>query len=88
MADAENTTNPSLAERLRQTAQGLAFICMGEDDPPSAIKLMADAADRIERIEAALRPFAEPHAFGDSYVRFAPRLIEAARAALKDSDHG
>lgn len=40
------------------------------------------AADEIERLIAALKPFAEPHAMGDNYVRFAPRLIDAARKAL------
>lgn len=41
------------------------------------------AADAIEKLRTALTPFAEPHFMGDNYVRFAPRLIEAARAALK-----
>ncbi len=43
---------------------------------------MKEAADEIDRLRAALRPFAEPHFMGDNYVKFAPRLIEAARAAL------
>lgn len=36
----------------------------------------------IARLREALKPFAEPHAMGDNYVKFAPRLIEAARRAL------
>ncbi len=37
----------------------------------------------IERLRAVLTPFAEPHPMGDAYVQFSPKLIEAARAALK-----
>lgn len=50
---------------------------------------LADAeqeADRLTaenaRLRAALKPFAEPHAMGDAYVKFASHLIEAARIAL------
>ena len=42
-----------------------------------------EAVQEIKRLRAALKPFAEPHAMGDSYVQFAPRLIEASREALK-----
>ena len=62
------------------------------DDPKSASgkRLETDlptelskAFQEIERLRAALKPFAEPHAMGDNYVQFAPRLIHAARAALE-----
>ena len=36
----------------------------------------------VEALVGALEPFAEPHAMGDNYVKFAPRLILAARNAL------
>lgn len=39
---------------------------------------------REERLEQALMPFAEPHTMGDNYVKFAPRLIDAARKALSN----
>lgn len=41
-------------------------------------------------LREALKPFAEPHFMGDNYVKFAPRLIEAARRALSNevSDNG
>lgn len=34
-------------------------------------------------LRKALEPFAEPHSFGDHYVKFSPDLISAARAALR-----
>jgi hypothetical protein len=40
--------------------------------------LRATIADLVK----ALEPFAEPHPMGDAYVRFNPRLLVAARAAL------
>jgi hypothetical protein len=45
---------------------------------------------RIEALEGALRPFAEPHQMGDAYVKFSPALINQARAALANtaSDNG
>lgn len=43
---------------------------------------LAAAKAEIERLKDALTPFAGPHFFGDNYVRFSPRLIEIARAAL------
>lgn len=46
------------------------------------------AVERIERLERALKPFAEPHFMGDNYVKFAPRLIETARAALSTDQGG
>lgn len=36
----------------------------------------------IERLRAALKPFAEPWPMGDAYVKFSPVLIRAARSAL------
>jgi hypothetical protein len=58
-------------------------------DPADTDNIIANLHDEvrkqeaeIERLRAALKPFAEPHAMGDNYVQFAPRLIEAARAAL------
>ena len=48
----------------------------------------------VERLRGALQPFAEPHFMGDVYVKFAPRLLVAARAALtahragKEKDNG
>lgn len=41
-----------------------------------------DALANVRELLEALRPFAEPHAMGDNYVQFAPRLIRAARAAI------
>ena len=35
-----------------------------------------------DRLRSALEPFADPHPMGDAYVKFDPRLICAARAAL------
>ena len=42
-----------------------------------------DLQARTSILCEALEPFAEPHAMGDNYVKFAPRLIEAARTALR-----
>ena len=39
-----------------------------------------------DELLAALKPFAEPHAMGDSYVQFAPRLIATARAAIAKAE--
>jgi len=47
-------------------------------------RLIAAAPELYE----ALLPFGEPHAMGDNYVSFAPRLIEAARAALAKARGG
>lgn len=55
-----------------------------DDMPAPALRdMLRKAMAEIEHLRAALQPFAEPHAMGDNYVRFAPRLIDAARAALK-----
>jgi hypothetical protein len=39
---------------------------------------------RLAELKDALRPFAEKHPMGEAYVRFSPRLIHQARAALAD----
>ena len=44
------------------------------------------AVKKIERLQAALVPFAQPHSMGDRYVKFHPKLIEDARTALIDKD--
>lgn len=38
---------------------------------------------RVQALEEALEPFATPHLMGDAYVKFAPRLLAAARATLE-----
>ena len=78
-----------LVERLRKDADswgGAIHTVAG----PNVAALEREAADAIAALVAerdalrkALEPFAEPHAMGDNYVKFAPRLIEDARAALK-----
>lgn len=46
---------------------------------PDFGRILKDAA--LELL-TALEAFAEPHFMGDHYVRFAPRLIQNARAAI------
>jgi regulator of replication initiation timing len=47
-------------------------------------KARADLGEAVE----VIRPFAEPHQMGDAYVKFAPRLIVAARALLARLEEG
>lgn len=51
----------------------------------NALPQLLSTAREAQRLREALRPFAEPHVMGDNYVKFAPRLLEAARAALQPS---
>jgi hypothetical protein len=73
-------TNRTLTEELERHAK----IVM--PDYPNDV--CSRAKREIDRLRAALKPFAEAHAMGDNYVRFAPRLIEAARAAYEQSVRG
>ena len=52
------------------------------DDLRQGIAAIRDLEAENARLREALEPFAAPHAMGDNYVQFAPRLIEKARAAL------
>lgn len=56
------------------------------DDVESAADLLTLQQSIMEEMAEALRPFAEPHAMGDSYVSFAPRLLVDARTALTRFD--
>ena len=76
---AENANCPTGAE-IAQVA---------DDSDLPTIAYMAGVADEKARGRATvaelvevLRPFAEPHPMGDNYVKFAPRLIHAAREVL------
>lgn len=56
--------------------------CPVEGTEEANAKHIAKCVNLYTELLAALRPFAEPHAMGDSYVQFAPRLIDTARAAI------
>jgi hypothetical protein len=53
-----------------------------QESKQSLIREILDLRAENTALVDALKPFAEPHWMGDSYVKFAPRLIAAARAAL------
>ncbi len=56
-----------------------------ETGSQTAADVHAVLAER-ERLRAALQAFAEPHFMGDNYVKFHPRLLTAARDALREPD--
>lgn len=76
-----------LAERLGKIRPNLFSSNGTEYADRVDMKLIAEcisALHRLSRVEEAARAFAEPHAMGDNYVSFAPRLIEALRTALAE----
>lgn len=59
--------------------------CAGVQDAHTSEAELLDIARLMQAapaLLAALRPFAEPHWFGDNYVQFHPRLLAAARVAI------
>lgn len=79
---AESVTDPVVVRMLNEAADAIENLrseaAVLRDRLPVEFQLREN-----ERLRAALQPFSEPHAMGDNYVKFAPRLIEAARAALE-----
>ena len=82
-------------DSVRSLNKALEEISIG--NPQEAENLLSSAIpevlaehDRLKALNAemleALRPFAEPHKMGDNYVRFAPRLIETARAVIAKAE--
>jgi len=89
MSEVKPATDEQIAsERGRHkcrdvAAEGKWFATEGECLFQDALIARIEQDARIKAgLVGALEPFAEPHAMGDHYVQFAPRLIHAARAAL------
>ena len=96
IAPLDTITLDAINEIVERSKDDRAFIVGSEVRAMAIIaKAGVEAEVTISRLTTelaamreALKPFAEEHAMGDNYVKFHPRLILAARAALANKVQG